>query len=180
MNEETASFCAECGQRFGVSEAPRQEIPRQTAPERAPEPPAAQGQAKKKKVKLHSPIFGDADEDDYEYEKDNLRSTGPRSQRAPNSGEKKLGKRGLRSPLLGADEDEEDDFEPSRQTRGSDSPGKAKKRRLRSPLLGEEDFDEPGLPGPQGPQAHKSHLRSPLLGGDDFDDYEEPPQPRSR
>lgn len=112
-----------------------------------PDPP-------KRKTRLHSPILGGGEEEAPEPDR-------PIPAKRPH----------LRSPLLGADEGEEDPS--SRRGRGFRSPlldrdeepppAAPARGKLRSPLIGGDDSDQPA-PRPTRPSKG---LRSPLLSGDE-------------
>lgn len=196
VNEDTALFCAECGQRFGpaASEPPRpQSATPQSAPQAQPLAAQVEQQPKQKRVKLHSPILGGPDEpaEDEGYSKpqlSRLRGTAPGGGARPGApsqateGRTTGGRKQLRSPLLGGLDDELDDEEEP-VARSKPSPRKTGGG-LRSPLLGEggddfeDDDDEP--PAPRSASAKKSKLRSPLLGDEDDDDDDYTPAQRGR
>lgn len=173
VNDDSARFCAECGQRLQPDPAPvptempakEPEIvappPVQAAPEVVPTQPAATPEAisaieeakratpPKPVKKLHSPLLKP---DEYEEEEPPIHSTGKKG-------------RSLRSPILGGGEPsyefEEDEFA-------------SKHKGLRSPLLGGGDVEPPqhrfvGEPQPTRP----GHLHSPLLDStyDEYDDF---------
>jgi hypothetical protein len=174
-NEDIAQFCKECGGRLSPtkplitnSSPVEQAAPVQQAPAAAT-PVETQAQPR---PKLRSPLFGGSEADNNFDDDEEVQPV--------------LNKpkgRGLRSPLLGgADEDEEPAFEPK--------PRDAKSRGLRSPILGggadggknkehkstfphrshEIEDQEPSPTAKLEPGRHQSKgLRSPLLGGDDFD-----------
>ena len=190
-NDAQALFCAECGHRFqtqgsapgpgpGQGQAPPQPGLGQ-APPHAPAQQQPQPKPKPKKVKLHSPILGDQ-EDDLDDEFD-------RPKQAPSKS-----KKSLRSPLLGGEDDEPLSEYPRRGPRvstgldtsaTSGSTAKKGKSKLRSPLLGEEDEDfdqdfEPGAGHGTGHgTGHGKGLRSPLLGGEGGDSFDSAPPSRS-
>lgn len=144
------------------------------------------------KKRLHSPIFGSGYDDEPEPEPD-MRGRAP-AKRGQNEDTGKH--KGLRSPLLGgSDEEENFDNEPRRGAPGR-APGRSNtKGSLRSPLLGgaddDDNYDDPPQPqgrggGGSGAFPHRSNrevqneepherpsgargLRSPLLGGGDDD-----------
>lgn len=198
VNEDTALFCAECGQRFGpaASEPPRpQSAPPQSAPQAQPLAAQVEPGPKQKRVKLHSPILGGSDEpaEDEGYSKpqlSRLRGTSPGGGGRPGApsqateGRTTGGRKHLRSPLLGgADDDFDDEEEPV--ARSKPSPRKTAGGGLRSPLLGEggddfDDGDDDEPPVPRSPTAKKSKLRSPLLGDEDDDDDDYIPAQRGR
>lgn len=175
VNDDSARFCAECGQRLQPDPAPvatemtvkEPEIvappPVQANPEVVPTQPAATQEAisaieeakkpspPKPVKKLHSPLLKP---DDYgDEEEPPIHSTGRKG-------------RSLRSPILGGGEpsyefEAEDDFA-------------SKHKGLRSPLLGGGDPEPPqhrfvGEPQP----ARPGHLHSPLLDStyDEYDDF---------
>lgn len=183
-NEDSALFCAECGQRFGPPA------------NQAPPPQPTITEPARSRPKLHSPILGGADADEPGESPDfgRLRGTGGRKA-APQEGSGKQ-RGGLRSPLLSGDDEEDFDEPAPRGARGGGKP--AAKGGLRSPLLrgsdDEGDFDD-DAPSPRGrsggfphmkkvrpqpadveddePQENtgrKGGLRSPLLGGADEGD----------
>lgn len=91
-NDAQALFCAECGHRFQTQGSAPGPGPGQ-APPHTPAQQQPQPKSKPKKVKLHSPILGDQ-EDDLDDEFD-------RPKQAPSKS-----KKSLRSPLLGGEDDE--------------------------------------------------------------------------
>lgn len=126
---------------------------------------------KRTRPRLHSPILGEPDPDiEDEPEIQQQKESGKRGLRSPLFGRnesepapKPRGK-GLHSPLLGGDED--DDQPPPQNPRG---------KGLHSPLLGGDDDDDPA--SKRGGQKSGRHLlRSPLLGGDDDDEEPAPPK----
>lgn len=175
-NEDIAQFCKECGGRLTPSKplvnspAPAQSA--QPGPAAPPQPVAPEQHAQPK-PKLRSPLFGGSDADNnFDDEEE------------PHPVLNKPKGKGLRSPLLGAvDEDEEPAFEP--KPRDSKSRGA-----LRSPMFGggdggknkehkstfphrSHDIEPDHEPSPAAKLETGRHqskgLRSPLLGGDDFD-----------
>ncbi len=203
MNEETALFCAECGQRFGPSISKDgggvDDLMDDQAPPSFTNKPA--------RLKLHSPMLGGgggadaADDPSYAagYEKPQMSKL--RGAPAPRTYEEEIPNPGvghpaprkhlLRSPLLGGDDDggmdydDDDDDSPEVKPGGLRSPmlgssGKPKGGRLRSPLLGDDDDDDApgsyGSPPPSGEPKKKGGFRSPLLGDSTrhYDDDEAP------
>jgi hypothetical protein len=122
--------------------------------------------------KLHSPLFDGPDEHESR-------------QQAPKSGFGGMNKsRGLRSPLLGEDDSENEAPKPrggglrSPLLRGDDDPDAHAPRGkggLRSPLLRNDDDDPPAQIN-----KGKGGLRSPLLGGSDDDYPAQSPQKPAR
>lgn len=194
MNEDSASFCAECGQRFGSGEAPRPQQPRPSAPGGPPAmrgpgpgtgpgpvpgpgpqsapgpvpgqpvPPAQTGTPGPAGKPKKTKVKLHSPMLGGPDEEDDFEDVRQRSQT-----DRKAPKRGgLRSPLLGAEDDDLDDFDDAPRGPKADKG----KRKLRSPLLGDEDDDDEPVRRP--PSGGAPHLRSPLLGDDDA------PGPRSR
>jgi hypothetical protein len=198
VNEDTALFCAECGQRFGpaASEPPKMQSapPQQPAPQAQPLASLAQQQPNQKKIKLHSPMLSGGDEPEEEgYSKpqlSRLRGTsnagpGGRPSATPQTSEGRStgGRKHLRSPLLGGADDDFDEEEEEPVSRSKPAPRKTGGGGLRSPLLGEsggdfDDDDEP--PAPRSSSGKKPKLRSPLLGEDDDDEDDYPAQRRPK
>ncbi|MBX3076281.1 hypothetical protein KF913_20385 [Candidatus Obscuribacterales bacterium] len=168
LNEDAALFCAECGQRF--NQAPTSAPPQQPAaqpyqpPLQAPNQPPVQNP--------HQPPS----------QLDTLPPDQPPKPSKPK----------LRSPMLGAVE-EEDGYEKPQMSklRGTSSARQegstTGKKHLRSPLLGGDDDDDSydddqessrssrgkgkkSSESQESTAARKKRLRSPLLGEDDDDD----------
>jgi len=170
-NEDSAQFCRECGGRLA---APKPSItapaPQTSTPADAPTPPPPAPA----RPKLRSPLFGGGGGGDEEAE----------GQPVLNKSKSK----GLRSPLLRNDDDDEPlaDQNQNQKINNSKSRGGGG---LRSPIFGgggdknkdhkstfphrTHEFDQEEEPRPSAklePGRHQSKgLRSPLLGGDDFD-----------
>ncbi len=206
-NDDQARFCAECGQKFVLTPGPAPSglaasppgTPLQ--PYRSPEAgnkqymddikttpfqPNVVDPNAVKRPKLHSPILEGDDLDE------RLQPLAKQTDRGIASGKGKIG--GLRSPLLGAgDDDEEFDEQPSTGKRTA-RPGRS---HLRSPLLGgaddEDDYEEDFPSRDKSAFPHRSqrpvgepddiqkttnsgrpHLRSPLLEGDEDLDVSRP------
>lgn len=152
-------------------------------PPSPPSPPAPPGAPKRK---LKSPILGGGFEEDPDQEPDFKRLRGvPKGGHDSDTGKHK----GLRSPLLGGDEIEDESYEEPRAKGGRAQ--KPTKGGLRSPLLRgtEDDFDDDVPQSRTGGFPHrksgahepiddddsprppgKGGLRSPLLSGGDYDD----------
>ncbi len=109
---------------------------------------------KSSKIKLHSPLLGnDDDDDDYPN--------------MPNTRTNFSGKQKLHSPLLGNDDDDDYPNIPNNKTNFSG------KQKLHSPLLGNDDNDDyPNKSNNKTNFSGKQKLHSPLLGNDDEDDYQ--------
>lgn len=137
------------------------------------------GQPEQPKKRLHSPILGGGYEDEPEPELEVKRGRPAMRGGGQESGGKP---KHLRSPLLGGDDADDDDFDEPRRAPSGRGGKLVTKGGLRSPLLGgadddDDDYDEPqsrgGFPhrsrdihdeGPHDRGSAKG-LRSPLLGG---------------
>ena len=168
LNEDAALFCAECGQRF--NQAPTSAPPQQ--PPAQPYQPPLQALNQPPPQPPNPPTS----------QLDNLPPDLPPKPSKPK----------LRSPILGAVEDEEGYEKPQMsKLRGASSARQegstTGKKHLRSPLLGGDDEDDSydedqessrtsrgkskkNSESQESTAARKKRLRSPLLGEDDDDD----------
>ncbi len=113
---------------------------------------------KSSKIKLHSPLLGNDDDDDYPN--------------TPNNKTNFSGKQNLHSPLLGNDDDDDDDY----QNTASNKTNFSGKQKLHSPLLGNDDNDDYAYSGQRNNLNNKSKLNSPLLRNNNVEnDYEDEP-----
>lgn len=181
-NEDAAQFCRECGGRLNPGQPLAAPSPAagQNPNSSAPSPISEQAPPKPR-PKLHSPILGSSGPEPSDYDEEPVTRKG-RGQSQSQS--LSTSRKGLRSPLLGGSEADDDymDADEDEPTRG--------KGGLRSPMLGggggggaksktafphRGDFEpEDSRPADRLDQGkpHGKGLRSPLLGGSDFDPEE--------
>jgi hypothetical protein len=186
VNEDQTRFCAECGARLGPSQGPQ--APPSKASFGAPPSSEASGAEMDRLRKIgNRPEVPQTDgvprnpfdpRNDPRNQAQNQPKHAEPGQQSPPP-EKPVKK--LRSPLLAAEEDYEDEPPPDPRSsgRGRAPAPQQGGRGLHSPLLGDSGGAGDYPPDPiQGPGSGRKHLHSPLLGdsGSATQDYAEPIQ----